>query len=180
MANATLIKHSILPALLLVTACGGANMTSYTPVNQKTKYSADQLFAASRDAVEKLGIKLQTADGVEHTVDTREREVAISSIPRLSYRYSFHIETKNGVLSIEAKCTQNSAAKESEFKDCGDDRPRLVLDEQEDITKKTLELAPTEEDKSYDWSNFNKNLPEEPPPKAKEKTQKTAQKSGKK
>lgn len=191
MANATFFTHSMLPALLLATACGGANMTSYTPAKEHTKYSADQLFAAAQDAVQKLGIKIQTADGVEHTVDTREREVAISSIPRLSYKYSFHIQTNRGILSVESRCTKNSASKESEFKDCGDERPRLVVDEQDDIVKKALELAPTEENKSYDWSNFGKNLPEEPPPdkdkdrakeKGKPKTEKakTAQKSDKK
>lgn len=179
MSNHTFLGLSILPALL-VAACGGAHMTGYTPVNQKTKYSADQLYAAARLSVEALGLKLQTADGVEHTVDTREREVAISSIPRLSYRYSFHIETKGGILAIQARCQENSASKEGEYKDCGTDRPRQVIDEQDAIAKKTLELAPSQEDKSIDWSNYGKNLPEEPPPQEKAKAPAKSGKSGKK
>jgi len=174
--NASIRRLStLIPSLVILSACAGANMTSYTPVHEKTKFKEDVLFRASRHAVEKLGIKLNTADGVAHTVDTREREVAISSIPRLSYKYSFHIETTGGVLSIEAKCTQNTASKEAEYKDCGDDRPKAVIREQEELTKKTLELAPTEEDTSVDWSNYGKEPPPEPAdsaekPKPKPKT----------
>jgi hypothetical protein len=164
---------AILPALLLASACAGANMTTYSPHNEKTKFGQDELFKAAREAVLKLGVKLQMADGVAHTVDTREHEVAISSIPRLSYKYSFHIETTNGTLSIEAKCVKNSAAKEAEYTDCGEDRPKQVIEEQDAIAKKTLELAPNQTSDSYDWSKFGKEPPPEP-----EKSEAKAQPKG--
>lgn len=156
-------------AVLVLSGCAGANMNTYTPVNEKTKYDPNTLFAAARAAVEKLQLRLQTAEIDQHTLETREREVAISSVPRLSYKYTIHIKTLGGVLSIESSCTKNSATAEAEFKDCGGERPKQVLDEQEAIRKKTLELAPTAAGKNYDWSNFGKDLPPEPPPSEKPK-----------
>src|SRR5690349_18169804 len=112
-----------LGSALFAAACGGASMTTYTPVNQKTKYSEDSLFEASRKGAENLGYIAKTGDNSSHSLDTREKEVAVSSVPRLSYRYSFHIETAGGVLAITTTCTQNSATNEHKFDDCGSDRP---------------------------------------------------------
>src|SRR5512139_3141778 len=100
-------------ALLVLAGCGGAGMTSYTPVHEQTKLSADSLQMAARDAVEELGYVAVAVDSQTHALETREKEVAVSSVPRLSYKYSFHIETTDGLLAIVANCTQNSALNES-------------------------------------------------------------------
>src|SRR5689334_25008598 len=115
-------------------------MTSYTPVEEKTKYKEDTLFRSARDAAEELGFVVTAGEG-SATFDTREKEVATSSIPRLSYKYSFHVETQGGVLSIKATCSKNSTTNESEFKDCGADRPQRVVDLQAKLHKLTLARA---------------------------------------
>jgi len=145
-------------SVFFAVACSTANMTSYTPVEEKTKYKEDTLFRSARDAAEELGFVVTAGEG-SATFDTREKEVATSSIPRLSYKYTFHVETQGGVLSIKATCSKNSTTNESEFKDCGDDRPKRVVEFQEKLHKLTLARAKKNQDNSPDWSHFGE--PEE-------------------
>jgi hypothetical protein len=145
-------------SVFFAVACSTANMTSYTPVEEKTKYKEDTLFRSARDAAEELGFVVTAGEG-SATFDTREKEVATSSIPRLSYKYTFHVETQGGVLSIKATCSKNSTTNEGEFKDCGDDRPKRVVDLQEKLHKLTLARAKKNKDNSPDWSHFGE--PEE-------------------
>jgi hypothetical protein len=140
-------------ALFVVVACSTANMTSYTPVEEKTKYKEDTLFRAARDAAEDLGFVVTAGEG-SSTFDTREKQVATSSIPRLSYKYTFHVETSGGVLSIKASCSKNSTTNESEFSDCGDDRPKRVVDLQEKLHQLTLKRAVKDQDRAPDFSHF--------------------------
>ncbi|HVU03671.1 MAG TPA: hypothetical protein VHE30_18055 [Polyangiaceae bacterium] len=135
----------------LVVACGGANMTTYTPVHEETKYSEDSFFAAARTGAERLGYVTRASDSATHALDTREKQVAVSSVPRLSYKYSFHIETGGGTLSIEATCLENSATNENSFKDCGDDRPDRVVKELAALKKEILEAAPSASRDKTDW-----------------------------
>src|SRR5260221_13753511 len=95
-------RAEIAGALLLTIGCASAGMTTYSPVSEKTKYSADTLYRAARDAAGELGFQVIGTEGTADAFDTREKQVAISSIPRLSYKYSFHVETSDGVLSIKA------------------------------------------------------------------------------
>jgi len=161
-------------ALVSITGCGTAGMTTYTPVHQKTKYSADALHIAARDAIDQLGYQPAGGDAGAHVIETREKQVATSSIPRLSYKYAFKIETTNGVLEIDATCVQNSATSESTFKECGDDRPQRVVNEQKKLLKRILENAPNAESKNVDWSNYGQPEPE--PAKEEEKADKKADK----
>jgi hypothetical protein len=147
-------------ALVYVAGCGTAGMTTYTPVHQKTKYSPDSLHIAARDAIDQLGYAPAGGDAGAHVIETREKQVATSSIPRLSYKYSFKIETSNGVLQIEATCVQNSATSESTFKDCGDDRPQRVVNEQKKLAKRILEIAPNAEAKNVNWEGYGEPEPE--------------------
>lgn len=126
---------------LLMSACGGAGMEANTPVNEKTKFRDDQLFGAAERAIEKLGYYPVNPDAEQLTVDTREKEVGYSSVPRLSYKYTFHIEVKQGTLHISSTCKQNTAMKREEFGDCGDERPQRVLDEQEQLKQTILQVA---------------------------------------
>lgn len=142
-------------ALAAAWACGGANMSTYTPVNEQTKFSEDSLYQAARDAADQLQYQSR-ADPQTHTLDTREKEIATSSIPRLSYKYSFHLETSNGVLSITAACTKNSATSEHTFSDCGDDRPERVVQELDALKVKILQLAPKVDANAPDWGNLGK------------------------
>jgi hypothetical protein len=168
-------------ALTYLTGCGTAGMTTYTPVHQKTKYSADSLHIAARDAIDQLGYQPAGGDAGAHVIETREKQVATSSIPRLSYKYSFKIETENGVLEISATCVQNSASSESTFKDCGDDRPQRVVNEQKKLAKRILEIAPNAESKNVDWSGYGQPEPEpEKPEKADKKDEKADKKADKK
>jgi hypothetical protein len=145
-------------SVFFAVACSTANMTSYTPVEEKTKYKEDTLFRSARDAAEELGFVVTAGEG-SATFDTREKQVATSSIPRLSYKYTFHVETAGGVLSIKTTCSKNSTTNESEFKDCGDDRPKRVIEFQEKLHKLTLARAKKNQDNSPDWSHFGE--PEE-------------------
>jgi hypothetical protein len=147
--------------LAYVTGCGTAGMTTYTPVHQKTKYSADSLHIAARDAIDQLGYQPAGGDAGAHVIETREKQVATSSIPRLSYKYTFKIETTNGVLEINATCVQNSATSEATFKDCGDDRPQRVVNEQKKLVKRILEIAPNAESKNVNWEGYGQPEPEE-------------------
>lgn len=147
--------------LASVAACGGAGMSSYTPVHQKTKYSADSLHIAARDAIDQLGYAPAGGDAGAHVIETREKQIAVSSIPRLSYKYSFHIDTANGVLEVNTTCVENSATSESTFKDCGDDRPQRVINEQKKLVKRILELAPNAESKNVNWEGYGQPEPEE-------------------
>jgi hypothetical protein len=108
-------------------ACGGAGFQSYEPVHTKTKLEPDQLLTAAQRSIEKLGYQMVGLDRATHTVRTREKEVGYSNVPRLSYRYSFRIETKGGVLKIDAACEQNTSMNRTEFSDCGDERPQHVI-----------------------------------------------------
>ncbi|HEX7671905.1 MAG TPA: hypothetical protein VF395_20060, partial [Polyangiaceae bacterium] len=123
--------------------------------NEQTKFSADSLYSAARDAADQLKY-VPRADPQSHSIDTREKEVATSSIPRLSYKYSFHIETSGGLLSITAACTKNSATSEATYSECGDDRPERVVQELAALKKRTLELAPKVEANAPDWGSFGK------------------------
>ena len=149
------------PALLFVAgACSTANMTDYTPVNEKTKYSEDALFRGARDAAEHLDMRV-TASESGNSFDTREKEVATSSIPRLSYKYSFHVETTGGILVIKSSCVKNSTTSEHEFSDCGDDRPARVVELQAALRKQALERAKADDSKSADFSHFGEPEAEE-------------------
>lgn len=154
-------RTTALFALVFAAGCGGAGMNTYTPVHQKTKYSADSLHIAARDAIDQLGYQPAGGDNEAHVIETREKQVAVSSIPRLSYKYAFKIETTNGVLEINASCVENSATNENSFKDCGDDRPQRVINEQKKLVKRILEIAPNAESKNVNWEGFGQPEPEE-------------------
>jgi hypothetical protein len=154
-------RSFVLCAVLYAAGCGGAGMNTYTPVHQKTKYSADSLHIAARDAIDQLGYQPAGSDAQAHVIETREKQIAVSSIPRLSYKYAFKIETANGVLEINATCVQNSATSENSFQDCGDDRPQRVINEQKKLLKRILEIAPNAESKNVNWEGFGQPEPEE-------------------
>jgi hypothetical protein len=127
--------------VLALGACGGAGMVSYSPDQETTKFDEDQLFGATQRAIEQTGYQPIRPDREGHAIQTREKEVGYSNVPRLSYRYSFRIETKGGVLKIDAACEQNTSMNRTEFSDCGDERPQHVVDEQDRLKAKILEIA---------------------------------------
>jgi hypothetical protein len=131
----------LLTSTLTLAACGGAGMRSYEPVHQKTQFDQEQLFGAAQRSIEKLGYFPTKLDRASYSVSTREKEVGYSSVPRLSYKYSYTIETRGGDLRIVANCTMNSSVKRETFDDCGEDRPKQVIEEMEVLREKILELA---------------------------------------
>lgn len=161
-------------AVTFAGACSTANMTTYAPVDEKTKYSDDVLLSAAKGAAEELGFRVVAGEG-SSTFDTREKEVATSSIPRLSYKYTFHVETTHGELLIQSTCIKNSTTAESDFNDCGDDRPERVVQLQAALRKRTLERAKTEQANAPDFSNFGE--PEAAPDAGKASDEKAASKS---
>jgi hypothetical protein len=156
-----LLAAAAAPAVFVIAgACTTANMTDYTPVNEQTKFSEDALYRGARDAAEHLDLRVQAGEGGT-SFDTREKQVATSSIPRLSYKFSFHVETSGGMLVIKANCVKNSTTSESEFSDCGDDRPAKVVELQAALRKQALERAKANESNSADFGHFGE--PEEAP-----------------
>ena len=122
-------------------ACAGADMEPYLPTAQKTKFAPDTLFSASTKALEDKGYVTTNADPERYSVETREKETAISSVPRLSYKYSWKIVTSGGTLAISSRCKQNSSMAREKFEDCGDERPKRLRDEQEELRAEILERA---------------------------------------
>ena len=140
----TLHNHRYWFALALVlagTACAGSDMKSYTPVKEKTKFAPEVLFTASERALEAAGHITTESDRERYTLETREKEVFVSSVPRLSYRYRYRVGTAGGVLTIDTTCKQNSAMARTEYEDCGDERPGRLLAELDDVKKDILERA---------------------------------------
>jgi hypothetical protein len=152
------IQCATLAAFVIAGACTTANMTDYTPVNEKTKFSEDVLYRAARDTAEHLDLRVQAGDNGT-SFDTREKQIATSSIPRLSYKFSFHVETTDGMLVIKANCVKNSTTSEAEFSDCGDDRPAKVVELQAALRKQTLERAKADKSDSADFAHFGEPEP---------------------
>jgi hypothetical protein len=125
---------------LLALGCGGAGMTSYTPAKEKTKFSEDDLFTATVRALEAKGYTA-IPDREQLVVKTREKEISVSSVPKLSYKYTWQIQTKGGTLAINSTCQENSAMSRTEFEDCGDDRPQRMVDEQQSLVAEILDEA---------------------------------------
>jgi hypothetical protein len=136
------IPHWFALALVLSgTACGSSDMQSYTPIKEKTKIAPEVLFTASEQALESAGHVTTEINRENYTLETREKEVFVSSVPRLSYRYHYRVGTAGGVLTIDTACKQNSAMARTEYEDCGDERPGRLLAELNDIKKDILERA---------------------------------------
>jgi hypothetical protein len=126
---------------LALSGCG-ASMKSYQPVNEKTKHSEDDLYTASVAALEARDY-VAIQDRERYLVETREKEVSVSSVPRLSYKYTWQIQTREGSLSIISTCKENSSTDRTKFEDCGDERPDKLVKEQEDIRQDILMRAKT-------------------------------------
>ena len=133
--------RSTLVWALLLSACG-AGMKSYQPVSEKTKLSEDDLFRASVNALEARDY-VAISDSERFYVETREKEVAVSSVPRLSYKYTWQIQTRDSTLSITATCKENSSTDRTKFEDCGDERPDKLLKEQKELREDILMRAKT-------------------------------------
>ena len=117
-------------------------MPAYQPVSEKTKLSEDDLFRASVNALEARDY-VAISDSERFYVETREKEVAVSSVPRLSYKYTWQIQTKDSTLSITATCKENSSTDRTKFQDCGDERPEKLLKEQKELREDILMRART-------------------------------------
>jgi hypothetical protein len=133
-------KKTAFIAALWVFACAGAGMKAYEPLNEKTKLSEDDLYRASVTVLEKHDY-VAIQDSERFLVETREKEVAVSSIPRLSYKYTWRVQTREGTLSIESTCKENSSTARTEFKDCGEDRPERLIKEQSELRAEILTAA---------------------------------------
>jgi hypothetical protein len=133
-------RFAALALPLALAACGGG-MASYKPVQEKTKFSEDDLFQAAVSVVESKGHPVTDRDSTSYTIKTREKEVSVSSVPRLSYKYQYTIVTKGGTLHISTTCTENSAMKRTEFEDCGDERPERLIKETDEIRAAILARA---------------------------------------
>jgi hypothetical protein len=133
-------RWTMLAMGLVVCGCG-AGSSSYEPVSQKTKFTPEDLLSASINAVESAGHPPRQIDREKFSFETREKEVAVSSVPRLSYKYYYRISTAGGKLSIDTSCTENSSLSREKFSDCGDDRPDKVIEEQEKLKQDILARA---------------------------------------
>jgi hypothetical protein len=125
---------------LLLVGCGGAGMTDYKPVTEKTKFDEEALLSASASALEARGYVAST-DHDASSVTTREKEISVSSVPKLSYKYTWEVTTKGGTLTIKSTCTQNSSMKRTKFEDCGDERPERLIQEAKALKTDILKRA---------------------------------------
>lgn len=130
-------------AAVLIGACTTSDMQAYTPVKEKTGHSEQNLRDAAFQALEAQGYSAFSSDAQPTVLETREKEVFVSSVPRLAYRYTFRVDTKGGVLSIETTCKKNSAMERQEYEECGEERPKRVMDEQQKLRDGILERAKT-------------------------------------
>lgn len=114
-------------------------MEAYQPVSQKLSLDESDLLNVARQATESSGYVPVETDGKPYAFETRQKEVAVSSVPRISYRYTFQVSTKGGTLSIVATCVENSSMHREKYDPCGDERPQHVIDEQDRLKKAILE-----------------------------------------
>lgn len=172
----TLIAAGLVLTAMLA-ACAG---TKYKPVEAKTKYSEDILFDAARRSLEDADLVVINRNRDEYTMETRVREVATSSIPKLSYRYHYTVSTKEGVLNIAAECEENSALARTKFEKCSS-YPSELLAELSQLKDDILERAKTTDDPSFDWEAAEKKAYAEdnpPEPEEKEKTEEKKEEKG--
>lgn len=141
MKGSTRISVFGLLVLLLQAGCVGSNKQPYTPVDEKTKFEESTLLQASVRALEEMDYDIGVEDTDAYTVRSREREVSLSSIPKLSYRYQWTIKTAGGKLSISASCKENSAMDKKKFEPCGDEVPEQIVEDQEQLHHKILVIA---------------------------------------
>ena len=131
-------------ALLVVSAmlgCTTTDMRPYTPVEKKTKHSADQLIAAAREVLQNEDYVVISSEEEIHSFTTREKEYFVSSVPRLAYKYAWQVDTRGGTLRLSATCKKNSALERKDYQSCGEQRPRRVIDEQKALEKAILAKA---------------------------------------
>ena len=88
-----------------------------------------------------LSVFIGLEDTDAYLVRSKEREVSVSSIPKLSYRYHFTIKTAEGKLSITVTCEENSAMDEKKFEKCGDEVPEQIVEDQEQLHHKITVIA---------------------------------------
>jgi hypothetical protein len=130
---------------LLVAGCASAGMRNYTPVSEKTSYPPEDLLYAARAELDASGHDVVRMEPGEFWLQTREQEVAVSSVPRMSYKYAFKVTTAGGTLSISASCKQNSSTDRTKFEECGKERPKAVIEEQKRLKDAILTRAKSEE-----------------------------------
>lgn len=130
---------------LLVAGCAGAGMRNYTPVSEKTSYPPEDLLYAARAELDASNHDVVRMEPGEFWLQTREQEVAVSSVPRMSYKYSFKVTTTGGTLSITASCKQNSSTDRTKFEECGKERPKAVIEEQKRLKDAILARAKSEQ-----------------------------------
>ena len=164
-SSVTLGTALLAASALSSVACSPSGMRAYTPVEEKTKFSGEALHLATRKTFEMSEHPIVLNDPGSGTITTRLKEIATSSVPRLSYRYSYKVGTQGGVLTIDTTCTQNSTMAPTEFTDCGADRPGRIGLEQTTLRDKILKRAAKIGDSvdETDWSE----KPDEPEPEEK-------------
>ena len=135
------LRWIVIVLMAWVVGCAGAGMNAYTPLKQKTKFRDDQLFGAAERSLEELGYQPINKDADSGAVATRNKDVDYQSHPRLYFRYAFQIDVGEGIVNINSTCKKNSAMAREELDDCGDERPKHVIDEQEKIYRRILEIA---------------------------------------
>ncbi len=116
-------------------------MQEYHPVSQKLSMDEGQLLSVARSAAEKLGYVPIEDDAHPYWFETRRKEIAVSSVPRIAYRYTFQVSTKGGALAITSTCTENSSMHREQYDPCGDERPKHVIDQQEALKKAIVDGA---------------------------------------
>jgi hypothetical protein len=131
---------TLVGSCLFMVACLGGRQP-YTPVNEKTKLDEGALLTAAARALTEMDYKVAIEDPGTATVKSREREVAVSSVPKLSYKYQWTIETKEGTLSINVSCTENSSIARDTFEDCGKELPEQIIEDQRQLHHKILVIA---------------------------------------
>jgi len=125
----------------LQTGCGGVEKEAYTPVQEKTKLEESTLLQASVRALEEMDYEIGLEDTEAYMVRSRMREVSVSSVPKLSYRYYFTIKTAEGTLGISVSCEENSALDKKKFESCGDEVPSQIVEDQRQLHGKIILIA---------------------------------------
>ena len=128
-------------AASLQLGCVGSNKVPYTPVSEKTKFEDSTLLQAAVRALEEMDYDIGVEDTDAYMVRSRVREVSVSSIPKLSYRYHWTIKAAEGKLTINVSCEENSATDEKKFEKCGDEVPEQIVEDQTQLQHKILVIA---------------------------------------
>jgi len=125
-------------ATLVLFHCARPVYVPYTPLEQKTEFDQEKLYAAAEGALLEKGYLFQERDPDKHRLRTKPRMLTGGEgEPR--FKYVWLVDTGGGTLRIELRCQEGQPG--AEPVSCGKETPEKIVKEQRAIADKALAEA---------------------------------------